>query len=61
MIDSLNYLNAYHPTYLKTSKQPVHVREKTEKPSPSIEDIFKEEKRRVDAESSERRANLKET
>ena len=61
MIDSLNYLNAYHPTHLKTSKQPVHAREKTEKQSPSMEDIFKEEKRRLDAESSERRANLKET
>ncbi len=61
MIDSLNYLNAYHPTPLKTSKQPVHAREKTEKLGPSMEDIFKEEKRRSAAESSERRANLKET
>ncbi len=59
--EELKLFNEFFKTPLKTSKQPVHAREKTEKPSPNMEDIFKEEKRRLDAESSERRANLKET
>jgi len=59
--EELKLFNESFKTPLKTSKQPVHAREKTEKQSPSIKDILKEEKRRLDAESSERRANLKET
>lgn len=59
--EELKLFNESFKTPLKTSKQPVHTREKTEKQNPSMEDILKEEKRRLDAESSERRANLKET